>query len=99
MGTRRLPRPPPSNPCSPTPALQPQITVNNQMVVGTLMNICDNPKQVSIGQVSGQSCAAAVHSACAAAAAAAAAATPLLQILLSCCCRGRCCRHRYRHRC
>ncbi|PRW44880.1 ribulose bisphosphate carboxylase oxygenase chloroplastic isoform C [Chlorella sorokiniana] len=27
-----------------------QITVNNQMVVGTLMNICDNPKQVSVGQ-------------------------------------------------
>jgi hypothetical protein len=23
-----------------------QITVNNQIVVGTLMNICDNPKQV-----------------------------------------------------
>lgn len=27
-----------------------QITVNNQVVVGTLMNICDNPKQVSISQ-------------------------------------------------
>ncbi|KAI3426183.1 hypothetical protein D9Q98_008560 [Chlorella vulgaris] len=27
-----------------------QITVNNQMVVGTLMNICDNPTQISIGQ-------------------------------------------------
>jgi hypothetical protein len=24
--------------------------VNNQMVVGTLMNICDNPTQISIGQ-------------------------------------------------
>ncbi|KAI8473751.1 MAG: hypothetical protein J3K34DRAFT_164814 [Monoraphidium minutum] len=27
-----------------------QITVNNQVVVGTLMNICDHPKQVSISQ-------------------------------------------------
>lgn len=27
-----------------------QITVNNQMVVGTLMNICDSPNKVSIGQ-------------------------------------------------
>lgn len=27
-----------------------QITVNNQMVVGTLMNLCDNPNRVSIGQ-------------------------------------------------
>ncbi|EFN56322.1 hypothetical protein CHLNCDRAFT_144763 [Chlorella variabilis] len=27
-----------------------QITVNNQMVVGTLMNICDNPTRISIGQ-------------------------------------------------
>ena len=27
-----------------------QITVNNQMVVGTLMNLCDNPTRVSIGQ-------------------------------------------------
>ena len=25
--------------------------MNNQMVVGTLMNICDNPNRVSIGQV------------------------------------------------
>eukprot|EP00210_Caulerpa_lentillifera_P001274 g1230.t1 len=27
-----------------------QITVNNQIVVGTLMNICDNPTKVSIGK-------------------------------------------------
>ncbi len=27
-----------------------QVTVNNQIVVGTLMNICDNPNRVSIGQ-------------------------------------------------
>lgn len=27
-----------------------QITVNNQMVVGTLMNICDDPTRVSTGQ-------------------------------------------------
>jgi len=27
-----------------------QNTVNSQMVVGTLMNICDNPKQISVGQ-------------------------------------------------
>ncbi|KAL4448554.1 hypothetical protein ABPG75_005773 [Micractinium tetrahymenae] len=27
-----------------------QITVNNQIVVGTLMNLCDNPTRVSIGQ-------------------------------------------------
>lgn len=27
-----------------------QITVNNQIVIGTLMNICDNPTRVSIGQ-------------------------------------------------
>lgn len=27
-----------------------QTTVNNQMVVGTLMNLCDNPTRVSIGQ-------------------------------------------------
>ncbi|KAF5200312.1 Ribulose bisphosphate carboxylase/oxygenase activase protein [Thalictrum thalictroides] len=27
-----------------------QMTVNNQIVVGTLMNLCDNPKRVSIGQ-------------------------------------------------
>lgn len=28
-----------------------QMTVNNQIVVGTLMNISDNPTRVSIGQV------------------------------------------------
>lgn len=27
-----------------------QVTVNNQMVVGTLMNICDDPKRVSVYQ-------------------------------------------------
>ena len=27
-----------------------QVTVNNQMVIGTLMNICDDPERVSIGQ-------------------------------------------------
>lgn len=27
-----------------------QVTVNNQIVVGTLMNLCDNPNQVSLGQ-------------------------------------------------
>ncbi len=27
-----------------------QMTVNNQMVVGTLMNLCDNPTRVSVGQ-------------------------------------------------
>jgi len=27
-----------------------QTTVNNQIVIGTLMNICDNPNRVSIGQ-------------------------------------------------
>eukprot|EP00268_Persea_americana_P038352 TRINITY_DN37946_c0_g3_i4.p1 TRINITY_DN37946_c0_g3~~TRINITY_DN37946_c0_g3_i4.p1 ORF type:complete len:219 (+),score=44.17 TRINITY_DN37946_c0_g3_i4:276-932(+) len=27
-----------------------QMTVNNQIVVGTLMNLCDNPTRVSIGQ-------------------------------------------------
>lgn len=27
-----------------------QVTVNNQMVVGTLMNLCDHPNRVSIGQ-------------------------------------------------
>lgn len=27
-----------------------QCTVNNQIVIGTLMNICDEPKKVSIGQ-------------------------------------------------
>ena len=27
-----------------------QMTVNNQMVVGTLMNLADNPTRVSIGQ-------------------------------------------------
>ena len=27
-----------------------QVTVNNQIVIGTLMNICDEPKRVSIGQ-------------------------------------------------
>lgn len=26
------------------------MTVNNQIVIGTLMNICDEPKRVSIGQ-------------------------------------------------
>lgn len=26
------------------------MTVNNQMVVGTLMNLCDNPTRVSVGQ-------------------------------------------------
>lgn len=26
------------------------MTVNNQIVVGTLMNLCDNPTRVSIGQ-------------------------------------------------
>mgnify|MGYP007045259341 CR=1 FL=1 len=29
-----------------------KVTVNNQMVLGTLMNICDTPKRVSVGQVS-----------------------------------------------
>jgi hypothetical protein len=28
----------------------PQVTVNNQIVIGTLMNICDNPNVVSVGQ-------------------------------------------------
>lgn len=28
-----------------------QCTVNNQMVVGTLMNLCDNPTRVSVGQI------------------------------------------------
>ena len=27
-----------------------QVTVNNQMVVGTLMNICDSPNMVSLGK-------------------------------------------------
>ena len=27
-----------------------QVTVNNQMVVGTLMNICDDPTRVSVFQ-------------------------------------------------
>jgi hypothetical protein len=27
-----------------------QVTVNNQIVVGTLMNICDNPNKVSLGE-------------------------------------------------
>ena len=27
-----------------------QVTVNNQMVIGSLMNICDDPERVSIGQ-------------------------------------------------
>ncbi|EFJ49235.1 hypothetical protein VOLCADRAFT_42653, partial [Volvox carteri f. nagariensis] len=27
-----------------------QVTVNNQIVIGTLMNICDNPNVVSVGQ-------------------------------------------------
>jgi hypothetical protein len=27
-----------------------QMTVNNQIVVGTLMNLCDNPTRVSVGQ-------------------------------------------------
>ncbi|PHU24167.1 Ribulose bisphosphate carboxylase/oxygenase activase, chloroplastic [Capsicum chinense] len=27
-----------------------QVTVNNQIVVGTLMNLCDNPTRVSVGQ-------------------------------------------------
>ncbi|XP_058780360.1 ribulose bisphosphate carboxylase/oxygenase activase, chloroplastic [Vicia villosa] len=27
-----------------------QMTVNNQIVVGTLMNLCDNPNRVSVGQ-------------------------------------------------
>ncbi len=27
-----------------------QVTVNNQVVVGTLMNLCDHPNRVSIGQ-------------------------------------------------
>lgn len=27
-----------------------QMTVNNQMVVGTLMNLADNPNRVSVGQ-------------------------------------------------
>jgi hypothetical protein len=26
-----------------------QVTVNNQIVIGTLMNICDDPNHVSIG--------------------------------------------------
>lgn len=26
------------------------MTVNNQIVVGTLMNLCDNPTRVSVGQ-------------------------------------------------
>jgi len=26
-----------------------QVTVNNQIVIGTLMNICDDPNRVSIG--------------------------------------------------
>lgn len=28
-----------------------QVTVNNQIVVGTLMNLCDDPNRVSIYQV------------------------------------------------
>lgn len=27
-----------------------QVTVNNQIVVGTLMNICDNPNRVSVAE-------------------------------------------------
>ena len=27
-----------------------QVTVNNQIVVGTLMNLADNPTRVSVGQ-------------------------------------------------
>ena len=27
-----------------------QVTVNNQMVFGTLMNLCDDPTRVSVGQ-------------------------------------------------
>jgi hypothetical protein len=30
-----------------------QCTVNNQIVVGTLMNICDNPNQVSTQELQG----------------------------------------------
>lgn len=26
-----------------------QVTVNNQIVIGTLMNICDDPNRVSVG--------------------------------------------------
>ena len=45
-------------PCSPCPPLTlslptcpgtQQTTVNNQIVVGTLMNMCDSPNQVSLG--------------------------------------------------
>jgi hypothetical protein len=32
-----------------------QVTVNNQMVMGTLMNICDHPQQVSVGKVGANS--------------------------------------------
>ena len=32
------------------PCRAPQTTVNNQIVVGTLMNLCDNPNTVSVGQ-------------------------------------------------
>lgn len=33
----------------PPPICWPQVTVNNQIVIGTLMNICDDPNRVSVG--------------------------------------------------
>lgn len=38
----------PHEPPCPTLSFFSQCTVNNQIVVGTLMNICDNPNQVSV---------------------------------------------------
>ena len=35
---------------APLLAVNTQVTVNNQMVFGTLMNLCDNPTRVSVGQ-------------------------------------------------
>ena len=45
-----LPPPIPSLASPPLPPAHTQTTVNNQMVVGTLMNLCDHPTRVSIGQ-------------------------------------------------
>lgn len=44
-----LPLPCHSSSPSPSPVYNQQCTVNNQIVIGTLMNICDDPNRVSIG--------------------------------------------------
>lgn len=37
--------------CLTCPCPRPQVTVNNQIVIGTLMNLCDDPNHVRQGGV------------------------------------------------